>query len=277
VSADAKRAARRCASAAPARMPNAGVRGLGLVADIHGRAFWMKQRLLWRERTLQCVSALVKTHGVVVDVGAHRGLYTTWFARRVGVAGEVHAFEPNPMFHRRLAAIGAYLPQVTLHPTALSSREAQTDLYVPRLAERQVPALGRLALEGGFRGVSHDSIEVKTERLDDVSFLRPPSFLKIDVEGHELKVLRGGERLLRDVSPSILVEVEQRHRDGDVREVFGFLAGLGYTGWFVRDNTLQPIDSFDLQRDQLRLVSSDPIEVMTTAYVCDFVFSTAPK
>jgi len=39
---------------------------------------------------------------------------------------------------------------------------------------------------------------------------------------------------------------------------------------------LHPIDSFDLERDQLSLVSSDPTEVPSGDYVCDFVFSCHP-
>ena len=77
--------------------------------------------------------------------------------------------------------------------------------------------------------------------------------------------------MLRDAAPVVLVEVEQRHRDGDVQEVFDYLAGLGYEGAFVRAGSLHPIDSFDVERDQLRLVSHDPTEVPFGEYVCDFL------
>ena len=101
-------------------------------------------------------------------------------------------------------------------------------------------SLGRLSLEGRFKNVRHDVVEVTTERLDDVSFGRPPRLLKIDVEGQELEVLRGAERMLRDAAPVVLVEVEQRHRDGDVQEVFDYLASLGYEGSFVRGGVAAP-------------------------------------
>ena len=65
----------------------------GVIADLHARAFWFKQRLLRRERTRECISALVRKDGVVVDVGAHRGLYTIWFAHRVG--DEVRSMRSN--------------------------------------------------------------------------------------------------------------------------------------------------------------------------------------
>jgi FkbM family methyltransferase len=248
----------------------------GVIIDLHARAFWFKQRLLRRERARECISALVRKDCVVVDVGAHRGLYTIWFAHRVGGRGEVHAFEPNPSFHGRLAAIDAHFRQVTLHRTGLWSRAGVLELYIPHLDGAPVSSLGRLALEGRFKDLRHDVVEVRTERLDDVSFGRPPRLLKIDVEGQELEVLKGAERLLRDAAPVVLVEVEQRHRDGHVQEVFDYLAGLGYDGSFVRGGSLHPLDSFDLERDQLSLVSPDPTEVPSGEYVCDFVFSCHP-
>jgi FkbM family methyltransferase len=248
----------------------------GLIADVHARAFWLKQRLLRRERTRECLTDVVQKGSVVVDVGAHRGLYTIWFAHRVGGTGEVHAFEPNPAFHPRLAVIDSHFGQVAFHPTGLWSRAGVMELYVPHLRDGPVSSLGRLSLEGQFKDLRHDVIEVTTERLDDISFERPPRLLKIDVEGQELEVLRGAVRLLQEAAPVVLVEVEQRHRDGDVQEVFDFLTGLGYEGSFVRAGSLHPIDSFDVERDQLRLVSSDPTEVPFGEYVCDFVFSPHP-
>jgi FkbM family methyltransferase len=248
----------------------------GLTADLHARAFWFKQRLLRRERTRECVAALVQKDCVIVDVGAHRGLYTIWFAHRVGGGGEVHAFEPNPCFHRRLAAIDDHFRQVRFHPTGLWSQAGPMELYVPHLDDGPVSSLGRLSLEGQFKDARHDVVGVTTERLDDVFFGRSPQLLKIDVEGQELEVLKGATRVLRDSAPVVLVEVEQRHRDGDVQEVFDYFAALGYEGAFVRAGSLHPIDSFDVERDQLRLVSDDPTEVPFGEYVCDFVFSPDP-
>jgi FkbM family methyltransferase len=252
--------------------PTTAARMRGFIALLHARAFWSRQRLLRGDRTLDRLSPLVRRDEVVVDVGAHRGLYTLWFATRVGGRGEVHAFEPNPLFHARLSAIGAHLPQVKFHPTALSSRHTTRALFVPHLAGKPVPSLGRLSLEGQFATVNHDSVAVSAERLDDISFSKPPSLLKIDVEGHELEVLRGAERLLRQTPPSILVEVEQRHRDGDLREVFGYLETLGYDGWFVRAGAPQALATFDLERDQQQFTSTVLSESIPGEYIYDFLF-----
>ena len=62
---------------------------------------------------------------------------------------------------------------------------------------------------------------------------RPAGFIKCDVEGHELDVLVGAERVLREDRPVLLVEsVDDRPTAGQTGRVFDHLRGLGYDGWF---------------------------------------------
>ncbi len=75
-------------------------------------------------------------------------------------------------------------------------------------------------------------------------------FIKVDVEGHELDVLRGAEATLRRDRPALLVESEERHRPGAVAAVHGFLGSLGYHGFMVDDGRLVSLGGFDPSRDQ---------------------------
>jgi len=84
---------------------------------------------------------------------------------------------------------------------------------------------------------------VPTLRLDDYGF-KSVGFVKIDVEGHELPVLRGAEETLRQCSPTILVELEERHCPGTVKNVSAFLSTLGYDGFFILDGAVVPISQF---------------------------------
>jgi Methyltransferase FkbM domain len=84
---------------------------------------------------------------------------------------------------------------------------------------------------------------VPTLRLDDYGF-KSVALVKIDVEGHEQAVLRGAEETLRQCSPTILVELEERHCPGTVRNVSAFLSTLGYDGFFILDGAVMPISEF---------------------------------
>ena len=104
--------------------------------------------------------------------------------------------------------------------------------------------------------------------LDDYFAVRPGvrvALIKCDVEGHELRVFQGGERVLREHQPALLFECEARHRGGaPVEDVFRWLEARGYRGSFFLGGERRGVESFtaDLQRDPHR-----------RPYVNNFVFT----
>ena len=72
------------------------------------------------------------------------------------------------------------------------------------------------------------------------------TLLKIDVEGAELAVFKGAERILRQHAPLLIFECENRHlAPGNVQDVFSYLAGFGYEGSFICRHRRLPISQFD--------------------------------
>jgi Methyltransferase FkbM domain len=72
------------------------------------------------------------------------------------------------------------------------------------------------------------------------------TLLKIDVEGAELAVFKGDERILRQHAPLLIFECENRHlTPGKVQDVFSHLAAFGYEGTFICRNRVLPISQFD--------------------------------
>jgi len=94
------------------------------------------------------------------------------------------------------------------------------------------------------------------------------SFIKIDVEGHELEVLKGGSLLLERERPSLLVEIEQRHLLQPIGVVFDYLQSRGYGGFFLEQRRLRPISEFSVAHHQ------DVSRVYTEDYINNFVFVT---
>ncbi len=88
--------------------------------------------------------------------------------------------------------------------------------------------------------------------------------VKCDVEGVELEVFRGARRTLVSHRPLLLFECEARHDPTrDVQDVFGFLHGLGYAGYFFWKGRRCPLEDFDLAVHQV---------VGRRPYVNNFVF-----
>ncbi len=176
------------------------------------------------EPELRQLASWVRPGTVALDVGANRGIWS-WHMRRLGA--HVHAFEPNPKLARQLRAA---LPEVSVHACALSDREGEAELRFPVVrgvvydgwaTVETANRFATLATEGERR------VPIRLRRLDEFRLARV-DFVKIDVEGHELAVLRGGEETLRRCRPILLFEADDRHRPGTVAACRTWLAGLGY-------------------------------------------------
>jgi FkbM family methyltransferase len=175
------------------------------------------------EPELRLLEKIVPRDRMAVDIGAAEGVYT-WHLRRI--ASGVAAFEPNPESAARLRA---RLPSVDVHAVAVSDRDGEALLRIPVTQSIALSGLGTVEDANDFQhGYSETHrIEVPARTLDSFS-LPPLGFMKIDVEGHELAVLRGAERSIIRDRPTILIEVEDRHRAGAVVTVTSWLAARGY-------------------------------------------------
>jgi FkbM family methyltransferase len=205
-----------------------------------------------------------------VDIGAHKGAFTYWMARRVGAAGKVYAFEPQPALTEGLRELvaSAGLSQVIVEGAALSCRSGEVSLRVPNSDGKVSP--GASCEPRHPERLYHDYV-VPAKTLDEY-FSAPNSprvrLIKCDAEGHELSVFQGSESLLRRDQPDLLFECEACHRaNSSVREVFDYLSSLGYEGFFFLKSRLTPIVQFDERRHQASRT--------TSGYCNNFLFLSA--
>ncbi len=236
---------------------------------LQARFVYRAYRYRWKNDPAEIafVRAHVRSGTVALDVGAHKGGYTYWLARGVGATGHVYAFEPQPQLARKLTK-GFDPSRVTVENAGVSDHEGTLRLNIPTDGR---PSPGASLEATATATATGHSIEVRVIRLDN--YLRDlpgrgqkVSFLKCDVEGHELHVFRGAEQLLRRDQPVLLFECEQRHHGArPITEVFSYLEGLGYTGRFFLEGRLAPIAEFDVRRHQA--AASQP------GYCNNFVFS----
>ena len=158
----------------------------------------------------------------ILDIGANIGYNTMMFSDY----GPVVSFEP--MFHKIVelnVKSNALRYDVQIIPCALSDEKMVSKIYVPSRGCESNTLVNyggtSFNLEDDMRG---ESVDAYCERLDDI-YTGIPSFIKIDVEGHELKVLKGAEQTLRKHKPTVLIEIHDFSEDNVVHK---FMLSLGY-------------------------------------------------
>jgi FkbM family methyltransferase len=165
-----------------------------------------------------------------LDIGANNGVTTSVLSR---MFDQVHAFEPNPTLATEWFA--AAPANVTAWPYALSNRDGEATLNVPGIGKLVLTGWASLGAPGLENVDRMESMAVPCRRLDSLGLEElPVDFIKIDVEGHELAVLEGGETCILRWRPWFIVEVWERQQGAVLRlfeqwqyETFSLASALG--------------------------------------------------
>ncbi|CEM39354.1 unnamed protein product [Vitrella brassicaformis CCMP3155] len=201
--------------------------------------FYHKSRLfpsvLWGhdEQALveEGLMTLLSQGDVVVDAGASVGALTQIFAAAVGPSGQVHAFEPMRIPFQILnanVALGGF-SNVWTYQVALGDNETTVAASHPRMtwpgsdiSYTTLLNANKNADEAFKQRGDFQAVDVR--RLDAYGLDRV-DLIKIDVEGFEYRVLRGGEQTLRRAKPVIFAEIKKPYK----RDVFDLLVTqMGY-------------------------------------------------
>lgn len=178
------------------------------------------------------LDGLLKPGMTFIDAGGNEGLYTLFAAARVGPGGRVLAFEPSAREFSRLRENVHinHLKQVEAVKAALSDRGGTAPLRVAEDNHAGHNTLGDFAYNTAT--LHHE--DVPLVRLDDAVRERNIArvdVIKIDVEGHELALLRGARAVLERDHPVLLLELNDgalNKQGTDAVEVVELLTELGY-------------------------------------------------
>ncbi len=178
--------------------------------------------------TLRMMAVFVEAGATVLDVGANIGLMTVWCSKLVGPHGRVIAFEPHPVTFELLKQNVTLndASNITCQQLALSDRSGMACLY-----DRTDKSRGSASMTWFQSGDKASEISMTT--IDDyvaTNALRDISFVKIDVEGFEDKVLGGARQLLTGPTvPVFCIECNQEEASGrmSARRIYDLILSTG--------------------------------------------------
>lgn len=195
---------------------------------------------------MRFLNTFLKPDMTFVDVGANQGEFTLFASKRVP-NGTVIAFEPMSLFYDRLVTNVALnkLDNVRCLRVGLSDTSGEVPIYFNEdnaLNHEGLASLFPLGeREGGKEVITLTTLDavVNTHGIDRVDFI------KIDVEGSELPVLKGAESALRRFKPALMVELndETASKAGyKVGDMVSWLQSLGYIPFQIAKRGLTPLE-----------------------------------
>jgi FkbM family methyltransferase len=198
----------------PIRILQGRLRGMRWIAGSHTHGCWLGS---YEYEKRLAFERIVQPGQIVFDVGANVGFYTLLASVLVGPGGRVFAFEPieqNLVFLRKHLSLNHAL-NVTVLAVAASDHKG-TALFDTSSGR----AMGSLGDGGSLR------VDVITlDELIDTGELPVPNYIKLDVEGAELRVLKGAAKLLAKHHPVLFVSIHSAELRSQCCEM---LAGLEY-------------------------------------------------
>jgi len=180
---------------------------------------------------------LVKPGMVAFDIGANVGAHALPLARLVGSSGHVYMFEPTDWALKKLKknlSLNPELSHVTIERTALSDQNVSGQQYSIRSQWYSDGVEGKEE-EGEIDYITLDSYCTAHD-------IKQVDFIKLDVDGFETKILKGGVNMLASKQPSLLIEMSdywQRQAGDSAVAMINALNGAGYR--YLYEDSLKPI------------------------------------
>lgn len=209
--------------------------------------------------TVVTLQRLVGPGSVVFDIGANIGAHTLGLARIVGPAGRVFAFEPADFAFAKLKRNLALNPELEARTQARQILlAAEPSAQLPQMIYASWPLLATEPVHPKLRGRLLATSNARVDTLDrfvEREGLDRLDLIKIDVDGHEFPVLKGGARTLARFQPTLLMELSPYVHDEQAHGFGGLITLLRDAGCSLRDASSGKL--LPLQADELQALIPD--------------------
>lgn len=194
--------------------------------EITNRGYYEKGTTILFQKT-------IKRGNSVLDIGASNGYYTLLFSYLVGNSGSVYSYEPQTQaFNRMLKNLSKNeIKNVKAYKLAIGEAKDEMDLHLSDVED------GGSSLVSLENSIGTEKVRVVT--LDSLIAEIRADVLKLDVEGWEINILKGGKKFINVNKPKIILEYNlglQILAGFRPRNLFDLLANIGYNTYEIKDD-----------------------------------------
>lgn len=179
------------------------------------------ERVAWAKGFLTAVCGMLRPGDIAIDCGANVGDVS---AQLLGSGADVIAFDPEPWAVEKLNQRFAHEPRFTLHNAAVGTESSTIELYrAGNFTDNEKNASVKSTIVTGGRMIDYsDGTAVAVEQIDFIAFLQDLiaargdiAFLKIDIEGAELTLLKAMDeaKLFAHIRCTVVETHEKKFRE----------------------------------------------------------------
>ena len=202
------------------------------------------------EEEIKLVKSFIISDTDSIDVGVYRGVYSYEMSKYSKL---VHAFEPNPILFNNIEKdLKKIIKNIKFYNYALSDEDGLMSLKVPirnknydKENYEEYFQMGKASVHTKNNINEFVSFDIMSKKLDSFNFVNKISFIKIDVEGHEVEVIKGSEKTIKNNRPILLVEIEEQYTQKKVKDTLKYINSLGYNSFYFKDNILNSTNTLN--------------------------------
>ncbi|MBB4804750.1 FkbM family methyltransferase [Chryseobacterium defluvii] len=219
------------------------------------------------EPELIWIKEYLSKNAVILDIGANVGTFLYQIENRLNPEN-IYAFEPNKKLYRRLKRL---FPSMRVLPLALSDENATAKFKVPIVNGKATASKSvlHISYKENDEEIYHTE-KVKVIKLDDWAALEHFNrldFIKIDVQGNEMKTLSGARKTIRQFLPTLMIEIEQGPHHPPVWNDISEIETWGYEARYLDRR------NFKLEKLTEEIITQNTInEKNKTEYINNIIF-----
>jgi len=204
------------------------------------------------------VNAIADRKGIAIDIGANLGIWSYHLSK---LFVQVEAFEPIAGYCDVIR--NTRRKNISIRNEGLSSKAGNMRLRIP-IEDGRLLLQSTQSADVSWK-FKNKVVPIKT--LDEYEFANV-KFMKINVGGHEIEVLKGAKKTIISEKPVMIIEIEQRRLDFPMNNIFELLKSYGYEAFFLSGRKLRHYTEFSYEVDQLPYLNN----LSSIFYVHNFIF-----